>query len=90
MEKCGGIAKAGKNDRGASKRACCGQAKADGGEERVYVPKGHLRENQRRYRLAVSALHAALALASAWGLCGPLSAARRVSSLLMNAADFDA
>jgi len=40
MEKCAGIAKAGKNDCGTSKHACAGQAKTDGGEEWVYVPKG--------------------------------------------------
>ena len=40
MEKCAGIAKAGKNDCGTSKHACAGQSKADGGEEWVYVPKG--------------------------------------------------
>ena len=40
MEKCGGIAKAGKNDCGTSKHSCAGQAKTDGGEEWVYVPKG--------------------------------------------------
>ena len=40
MEKCAGIAKAGKNDCGSSKHACAGQAKADGGDEWVYVPKG--------------------------------------------------
>ena len=40
MEKCAGIAKAGKNDCGTSKHSCAGQAKADGGEEWVYVPKG--------------------------------------------------
>ena len=40
MEKCAGIAKAGKNDCGTGKHACAGQAKADGGEEWVYVPKG--------------------------------------------------
>ena len=39
MEKCAGIAKAGKNDCGTSKHACAGQSKADGGEEWVYVPK---------------------------------------------------
>jgi uncharacterized membrane protein len=39
-EKCAGIAKAGKNDCGTGKHACAGQAKADGGEEWVYVPKG--------------------------------------------------
>jgi uncharacterized membrane protein len=40
MEKCAGIAKAGKNDCGTSKHACAGQSKADAGEEWVYVPKG--------------------------------------------------
>ena len=40
MEKCAGIAKAGKNDCGTGKHACAGQAKADGGDEWVYVPKG--------------------------------------------------
>jgi uncharacterized membrane protein len=40
MEKCAGVAKAGKNDCGTSKHACAGQAKSDGGEEWVYVPKG--------------------------------------------------
>jgi len=40
MEKCAGIAKAGKNDCGTSKHSCAGQAKTDGGEEWVYVPKG--------------------------------------------------
>jgi len=40
MEKCAGIAKAGKNDCGTSKHACAGQAKSDGGDEWVYVPKG--------------------------------------------------
>jgi uncharacterized membrane protein len=40
MEKCAGVAKAGKNDCGTSKHACAGQSKADGGEEWVYVPKG--------------------------------------------------
>jgi uncharacterized membrane protein len=40
MEKCAGIAKAGKNDCGTSKHSCAGQAKSDGGEEWVYVPKG--------------------------------------------------
>ena len=40
MEKCSGIAKAGKNDCGTSKHSCAGQAKTDGGEEWVYVPKG--------------------------------------------------
>jgi uncharacterized membrane protein len=40
MEKCAGIAKSGKNDCGTSKHSCAGQAKSDGGEEWVYVPKG--------------------------------------------------
>ena len=39
-EKCYGIAKAGKNDCGTGKHGCAGQAKADGGDEWVYVPKG--------------------------------------------------
>ena len=40
MEKCAGVAKAGKNDCGTSKHACAGMSKADGGDEWVYVPKG--------------------------------------------------
>lgn len=41
MEKCMGIAKAGKNDCGTSQHACAGQAKEDGNaEEWVYVPEG--------------------------------------------------
>ena len=41
MEKCAGIAKAGKNDCGTSKHSCAGQSKMDGDkEEWVYVPKG--------------------------------------------------
>jgi uncharacterized membrane protein len=40
MEKCAGIAKAGKNDCGTSTHACAGQSKAEGKEEWVYVPKG--------------------------------------------------
>lgn len=41
MEKCAGIAKAGKNDCGTSKHACAGQAAADNGaDEWVYVPTG--------------------------------------------------
>jgi uncharacterized membrane protein len=41
MEKCSGIAKAGKNDCGTSKHACAGQATANGDkEEWVYVPTG--------------------------------------------------
>lgn len=41
MEKCAGIAKAGKNDCGTSKHACAGQATKDGeAEEWVFVPTG--------------------------------------------------
>ena len=41
MEKCAGIARAGKNDCGTSKHSCSAQAKADSDkEEWVYVPKG--------------------------------------------------
>jgi len=41
MEKCAGIAKAGKNDCGTSKHSCAGQATADSDkEEWVYVPTG--------------------------------------------------
>lgn len=41
MEKCAGIAKAGKNDCGTSKHACAGQATKDGDpDEWVYVPAG--------------------------------------------------
>lgn len=41
MEKCMGIAKAGKNDCGTSQHACGGMAKEDGmAEEWVYVPEG--------------------------------------------------
>ncbi len=41
MEKCAGIAKAGKNDCGTSKHACAGQAATDNDpEEWVYVPIG--------------------------------------------------
>jgi uncharacterized membrane protein len=41
MEKCSGIAKAGKNDCGTSKHSCAGQASKDGDkEEWVYVPTG--------------------------------------------------
>jgi uncharacterized membrane protein len=41
MEKCGGIAKAGKNDCGTSKHACAGQAAKDGDkEEYVKLPAG--------------------------------------------------
>lgn len=41
MEKCAGIAKAGKNDCGNAKHSCAGQAAADGAaDEWVYVPTG--------------------------------------------------
>ena len=41
MEKCAGIAKAGKNDCGTSKHSCAGQAVKSGDkEEWVYVPTG--------------------------------------------------
>jgi uncharacterized membrane protein len=40
MEKCAGIAKAGKNDCGTSKHSCAGQATKDGGEEWLKVPVG--------------------------------------------------
>jgi len=41
MEKCSGIAKAGKNDCGTSKHQCAGMASKDGDkEEWVYVPTG--------------------------------------------------
>lgn len=41
MEKCYGVAKAGKNDCGTSKHACAGQATTDNDpEEWVYVAKG--------------------------------------------------
>ena len=41
MEKCMGVAKAGKNDCGTSQHACAAQAKTDGhAEEWVYVPEG--------------------------------------------------
>ncbi len=41
MEKCAGIAKAGKNDCGTSKHSCGGHAAKDGDpEEWVYVPTG--------------------------------------------------
>ena len=41
MEKCMGVAKAGKNDCGTSQHACAAQAKKDGMvEEWVYVPEG--------------------------------------------------
>ncbi len=41
MEKCYGVAKAGKNDCAGKAHACAGQAKADGsGGEFISVPKG--------------------------------------------------
>jgi uncharacterized membrane protein len=41
MEKCAGVAKAGKNDCGTSKHSCAGQASADRmADEWIYVPTG--------------------------------------------------
>ena len=41
MEKCYGVAKAGKNDCAGASHACAGQSKADGaGNEWLSVPKG--------------------------------------------------
>ena len=41
MEKCYGVAKAGKNDCAGAAHSCAGQAKADaGGKEFIAVPKG--------------------------------------------------
>ncbi|KEQ18354.1 MULTISPECIES: DUF2282 domain-containing protein [Endozoicomonas] len=41
MEKCYGVAKAGKNDCGTDKHSCAAQAKTDGDKtEWIYVPKG--------------------------------------------------
>jgi uncharacterized membrane protein len=41
MEKCMGVAAAGKNDCGTSEHACAGMSKTDGqAEEWVYVPTG--------------------------------------------------
>jgi uncharacterized membrane protein len=41
MEKCYGVAKAGKNDCAGPAHACAGQAKVDsGGKEFIAVPKG--------------------------------------------------
>ncbi len=41
MEKCMGVAAAGKNDCGTSQHACAGQASTDNmAEEWVYVPEG--------------------------------------------------
>lgn len=41
MEKCYGVAKAGKNDCAGAAHACAGQAKVDaGGKEFIALPKG--------------------------------------------------
>jgi uncharacterized membrane protein len=41
MEKCAGVAKAGKNDCGTAKHSCAGQASADrAADEWIYVPTG--------------------------------------------------
>jgi uncharacterized membrane protein len=41
MEKCYGVAKAGKNDCAGAAHACAGQSKKDGGsKEFISVPKG--------------------------------------------------
>ena len=41
MEKCYGVAKAGKNDCAGKAHACAGQSKADSaGDEYISVPKG--------------------------------------------------
>jgi uncharacterized membrane protein len=40
MEKCYGVAKAGKNDCAGASHACAGQSKADGGKEWISLPKG--------------------------------------------------
>jgi len=40
MEKCYGVAKAGKNDCAGKAHACAGQSKTDGGGEFISVPKG--------------------------------------------------
>jgi uncharacterized membrane protein len=41
MEKCYGVAKAGKNDCAGPAHACAGQSKTDaGGKEWIQVPKG--------------------------------------------------
>jgi uncharacterized membrane protein len=41
MEKCAGVAKAGKNDCGTSRNACSGQVKVDNDPEAwIYLPKG--------------------------------------------------
>ncbi|VEG90259.1 BufA1 family periplasmic bufferin-type metallophore [Legionella spiritensis] len=41
MEKCQGVAKAGKNDCGTAQHACAGQSKTDASEKDwIYLPKG--------------------------------------------------
>lgn len=40
MEKCAGVAKAGKNDCAANGHSCAGQSKKDGGAEWIKLPKG--------------------------------------------------
>ena len=41
LEKCYGVAKAGKNDCAGPAHACSGQSKTDaGGKERISLPKG--------------------------------------------------
>ncbi len=40
MEKCAGVAKAGKNDCAANGHSCAGLAKKDGGAEWIKLPKG--------------------------------------------------
>ena len=40
MEKCSGVAKAGKNDCAAAGHSCAGQAKKAGGAEWIKLPKG--------------------------------------------------
>ena len=40
MEKCYGVAKAGKNDCAGASHACAGQSKEAGGKEFILLPKG--------------------------------------------------
>jgi uncharacterized membrane protein len=40
VEKCYGVAKAGKNDCAGAAHSCAGQSKADGGKEWISLPKG--------------------------------------------------
>jgi uncharacterized membrane protein len=40
MEKCAGVAKAGKNDCASASHSCAGQAKKAGGAEWIKLPKG--------------------------------------------------